>query len=206
MIGTFPMAGIGFGIGGTLISSHCLAILTVTGRQVDHWREVAGYLQDLDISEYRTIKSKLQPSIMVKTPRIRARYSYQFGAAKFTGMNVSIMDFCPTIGLTDSNELADMLKRSYSGDKSVRVFVNPNEPTEAVLTKSSYGSPVGGNILLFLLSVGLLVAEYFPTVPDYFHDNATGADWVAGAGMGLGLYLLALYLRSSRYRTPPFAE
>jgi len=174
---------IGLGVIGTTISTHSLAILVFKGADVKNWRDVPGILEDLDVYE----KDVGSYSATV----VKARYTYTFGAANFVGRSVSVMDFKPIIGVVDCSDIEITLREAFKGSRHIRVFVNLNKPHETVLARPNLATPIFAYSITLILGVSILALEFLePQILE--PTRASFGDWVIGACVGLGLYLIAL--------------
>lgn len=185
MISGFLDVGVAAAVAGILVFGHCLAVLAVKGPQIRGWRDVPGHLDYLDVQTATRTDGRGMWARKITT--IKASYGYEFGAAHFVGAHVDITDYFPRIGDFDRGDLAGSLKSAFDGDRAVRVFVNPDDPHEAVLTQRTPENPVVGCSLLFAASVGFLImlVAWRPT------PSTTG--WVVGVGVGFAMYFYSLF-------------
>jgi uncharacterized protein DUF3592 len=177
--------GVAFGIGGILLASHCLVVLIAKGRDVGNWVNVDGHLEELDVhGEVRDIRGS---GLLYRATVVRARYSYAFGAARFVGHCVTLMDFRPIVGIIDCSDMVGKLKDAYAKSEPVRVFVNPRIPTEAVLARPGLVTPIVAWSLILMVSGGIFSVQLLRTEPTSI------VTWVFGTVIGIGVYLTALF-------------
>ena len=170
--------GIAMGAAVVMLAVHCAIGLIYRSWKVRSWRHVDGLLSYFNTY---TINVYARGSALYNGTGIEAAYSYQYGAAQFTGKYVSVLDYPPALWATEYRDLVPGLKEAYEHKTAVPVLVNPEKPHQAVLSTQPISSQLQKSLLALLLGGFILWLQYIELV--------TPADWVYGVAGGVLLYL-----------------
>lgn len=135
-----PFAGIGVVMIGLLLSS----LWTWTSMQ--SWVEVPAVIRDTDLVENHSDDGT--------TYRVEATYAYEYEGQTYSGDRVSIHSGSDNIGSFHQDAYRELLGHCNSG-KPFRCYVNPRNPSEAVLYRELRLGMIGLYTLVGLLFGGV---------------------------------------------------
>ncbi|WP_331351840.1 DUF3592 domain-containing protein [Cellvibrio sp. UBA7671] len=117
-------------------------------QQMKSWPQVSAELQHAELV--------IDNSGDSSTYSPKARYLYQYQGKHYTGERVSIMEGSDNIGDFQYN-LAYVLKEAWRQQQSVPAWVNPSNPTEAVLNRDMHWGMVGFQMIFVVMfgSIGI---------------------------------------------------
>ncbi len=162
-----------------VLALHSCFNLIIRSRGIKNWRSVDGLLEYFN--HYPIYVHGRGFYRAYKGMGIEASYSYSYGAARFTGKRVSIIDFPPSIWAPEYRELVPGLQDAYANKKSIHVLVNPEKPHQAVLATPPVMPQIKRAMLALLMAVPFLGFIYMEMISE--------ASWVYGGLVGLILYL-----------------
>lgn len=113
-------------------------------RQMKSWPEVSAQLQE--------VKLITNPSDDSETYEATARYSYRYEGRDYSGHRVAIFSGSDNIG-DFQWRLNAQLKSALRNQQSVTAWVNPNQPSEAVLNRDMRWGMLGF-LLIFVVAFG----------------------------------------------------
>ncbi|MBX7257431.1 MAG: DUF3592 domain-containing protein [Candidatus Hydrogenedentes bacterium] len=113
-----PFAGVGVVMAWVMLST------VVTWQSMRSWVEVPAKIEAAELEEDSGSDST--------TYRCTARYSYEYGGRGFIGTRVAIGSGSDNIGSYQQDVYSKLVQYRDSG-QDFRCFVNPNEPSEAIL-------------------------------------------------------------------------
>lgn len=164
-----------------VLALHSCFNLIIRSRGIKNWRSVEGQLEYFNHYPIYVYGGKGGFYRAYKGMGIEASYSYSYGAARFTGKRVSIIDFPPSIWAPEYRELVPALQDAYANKKPIHVLVNPDKPHQAVLATPPVMPQIKRAMLALLMAVPFLGFIYM--------DMISEASWVYGGLVGLILYL-----------------
>ncbi len=118
-----PFAGVGVFMLGWL------AVTLATHLEMKHWEEVPAFIQKTELKKSTSTDSDGHTSTTFQTT---ATYTYEFGDRHYTSSKVSLHSGSDNLGSYQQRIYQELRQYRQSKD-SFRCFVNPENPTKAVL-------------------------------------------------------------------------
>ncbi len=114
--------------------------------RMQSWVEVSAELHD---AGYRTSRGDDSD-----TYEAYASYTYEFSGERYTGSRVAIAGGADNIG-SFQRSLGSRLKRAQQSKQPITVFVNPDEPSEAIVDRSLRWGMIGFKSIFIVLFGGI---------------------------------------------------
>lgn len=163
-----PFAGVGIG----LLLFSILPNL-YTWQQMKSWPQVQAQLLEANLSVNRGDDSN--------TYQATARYTYRYQMLDYTGERVAIMGGSDNIG-DFQQQLAAQLSSALQNQQPVPAWVNPTDPTDAVLNRDLRWSMLGFKLIFVLVfggvGIGLMLWTLLAKTGATNHPESTSKPWL----------------------------
>jgi hypothetical protein len=120
--------------------------------EVDRWREAQDWVE----VEARIVHASWRTNVSArgrKTFESECRYRYRFQGADYVGQRVGLFDHFTDIGDRQQKTLR-MLRRAKNQNQAIPCFVNPADPSDAVLSRHFEAPLIGLDTMLVLFAFG----------------------------------------------------
>lgn len=143
-------------------------------QQMKTWPQVEAQLQEAGLSVNRGDDSDSYQAY--------ARYTYRYQMQDYAGERVAIMGGSDNIGDFQQN-LAHQLEQARNNQRPVPAWVNPDEPTEAVLNRDMRWSLLGFKLIFALVfgtvGIGLMAWALLANTGATDHPESASKPWLA---------------------------
>lgn len=163
-----PFAGVGIGL---LLFS--IIPNLYEWQQMKSWPQVQAQLLEASLSVNRGDDSD--------TYQATARYTYRYQMLDYTSERVAIMDGSDNIGRFQQ-DLAHQLQQAQRHQRSVPAWVNPNDPSDAVLNRELRWSMLGFKLIFVLvfggIGIGLMIFTLTAKTGATDHPESVSKPWL----------------------------
>ena len=146
---------------GLLFTVVCVSVMS-KANDSESWPTVEGTVLESKVVKKEEKNDDGETTIMYTAD---VAYRYDFGGRSYKSAKVSHVK-----SSSSSSAEAETTAARYAPGRRVRVFVNPSDPSDAVLETSAGGGPVLGivfGVIFMLVGVGVIVAGRRPApVPE----------------------------------------
>lgn len=180
MTGYPQWAGFAIGTATTLIFLRNAFVLKADGRNIDDWTPVRGKLDELQAEKLYHVGYTAM--------NLQARYSYEFGDSAYRGRRISALDRKPILFAGPYEAEVTHLRHAFDNGSPVTIFVNPGNPSEAVLLRIAVQPLIVKSWVMTVFGVSAFALSFYPVFQT----------WSLVLGVTVGLAVSAWVLNPKR--------
>ena len=172
--------GISVSMGGALLYGHAAIVLALKRGAVNKWQETEA---DLDVVEIRPHRARMGQ----ETKDIKLKYQYVYKGARFSGSNVSVLNFIPPLFSGYRASLAGTIEEVCKSKGHWTIFVNPSKPSQSIAVQL----PIGPYALT---SLGLTIAFAALLLVIIIFLHVEQSQLTIGLTLGIVVYVVGLLI------------